>query len=130
MEVSGESPGRLFDRLILPDARAVGGGLPGLPGSCHSELLPPSPSGRTVFAVALLLHALARPGFTETFAVRGVDGVFSFGFYAANSFRLFFLLGLLFVASSPSTLVAGWSGSSGACLPPFPPSFSLESSLL
>ena len=80
MEVSGESPGRLFGRLILPDARAVGAGLPGLPGSCHSELLPPSPSGRTATAVALLLHALARPGFTETFAVGGVDSVFSSGF--------------------------------------------------
>ena len=74
------SPGRLFDQLILPDAKAVGAGLPGLPGSCHSELLPQSSSGRTAFAVALLLHALARPGFTETFAVRGVDCVFSSGF--------------------------------------------------
>ena len=80
MEVSGESPGRLFSRLILPDARAVGAGLPCLPGSCHSELLPPSPSGRTATAVVLLLHALARPGFTETFTVEGVDGVFSSGF--------------------------------------------------
>ena len=80
MEVSDESPGRLFGRLILPDARAVGAGLPGLPGSCHSEILPLSPSGRTATAVALLLHALARPGLTETFAVRGVDDVFSSGF--------------------------------------------------
>ena len=80
MEVSGESPGRLFDRLILSDARAVGAGLPGLPGSCHGELLPPSPSGRTATTVAMLHHALAQPGFTETFAVGGVDGVFSSGF--------------------------------------------------
>ena len=57
MEVSGESLGRLFGRLILPDARVMGSGLPGLPGSCHRELLPPSPSGRTATAVALLLHA-------------------------------------------------------------------------
>ena len=105
MEVSGESPGRLFGRLILPDVRAVGAGLPGLPGSCHSELLPPSPTGRTATTVALLLHALPRPGFSETFTVGrtattvalllhalprpgfsetftvgGVDGVFSSGF--------------------------------------------------
>ena len=53
MEVSFESPGRLFGRLVLPDARAVGAGLPGLPGSCHSELL--------------------------NFAVEGVDGVFGSG---------------------------------------------------
>ena len=69
MGVSGVSPGRLFGRLILPDARAVGTGLPGLPGSCHSELLPPSPSGQPATAVALLLHSLALPGFIETFAV-------------------------------------------------------------
>ena len=57
MEVSGESPGRPFDWLVLPDARAVGAELPGLPGSCHSELLPPSPSGRAASAVALVHHA-------------------------------------------------------------------------
>ena len=80
MEVLGESYSRLFGRLILPDARAVGAGLRGLPGSCHSELLPPSPAGWAATAVALLLHALARPGFTETFAVGGVDVVFGSGF--------------------------------------------------
>ena len=80
MEVSVESSGRLFGRLILPDARAMGAGLPGLPGSCHHELLPPSTSGRAATTVALLLHALARPGFTETFAVGGVDDVFGSGF--------------------------------------------------
>ena len=56
MEVSGESPGRLFGLLVLPDAGAMGAGLPGLPGSCHSELLPPSPSGRAATAVAVSSH--------------------------------------------------------------------------
>ena len=63
MEVSGESSGRLFGRLVLPDARAVRAGFPGLPGACHSELLPPSPSGQTATAVAVILHTLGRPGF-------------------------------------------------------------------
>ena len=63
MEVSGESSGHLFGQLVLPDARAVRAGLPGLPGSCHSELFPPSPSGQTATAVALVLHALGRTGF-------------------------------------------------------------------
>ena len=63
MEVSGESPGHLFGRLVLPDARAMGAGLPGLPGSCHSELLPPSPSERAATVVTLVHHALGRPGF-------------------------------------------------------------------
>ena len=75
-----KSPSRLFGRLILPDARAVGAGLPGLPGSCHSELLPLSPSGRAATAVTLLFQALARPGFTETFTFGGVDCVFGSGF--------------------------------------------------
>ena len=61
--VSGESSGRLFGRLVLPDARAVRARLPGLPGSCHSELLPPSPSGQAATTVALVLHALGQPGF-------------------------------------------------------------------
>ena len=43
--LTGESLGRgraFFDRLILPDSRALGAGLPGLPGSWSLELLPPS----------------------------------------------------------------------------------------
>ena len=56
MEVSGESSGRLFGRLVLADARAVRAGFPGLPGSCHSKLLPPSPSGQTATAVVLILQ--------------------------------------------------------------------------
>ena len=46
--LSGESFGRgraFFDRLILPDSRALGAGLPGLPGSWSLELLPLSRSG-------------------------------------------------------------------------------------
>ena len=54
---------KLLSRLVLPDARAVGAGLPGLPGSCHCELLPPSLSGQAATTVALLLHALGWPGF-------------------------------------------------------------------
>ena len=52
----GESLGRgraFFDRLILPDSRALGTGLPGLPGSWSLELLPPSRSG----CVQLPLHS-------------------------------------------------------------------------
>ena len=65
------SPGRLFGRLVPPDARAVGAGLPGLPGSCHSELLPPSPSWRAATAVALVHHTLGRPGFPRKLRHRG-----------------------------------------------------------
>ena len=71
MEVSGESPGRLFGRLVLPDVRAVGAGLPGLPGSCHSELLPASPLGRAATAVALVHHTLGRPCFPRKLLRRG-----------------------------------------------------------
>ena len=59
------SPGRLFSWLVLLDARAVGAGLHGLPGSYHSELLPPSPSGRGAIAVALVHHTLGRPCFSR-----------------------------------------------------------------
>ena len=71
MEVSGESLGRLFVRLVLPDARAVGAGLPGLPGSCLSELLPPSPSGRAATAVALIHHTLSQPCFPRKLRRQG-----------------------------------------------------------
>ena len=54
------SPGRLFGQLVLPDSRAVGAGLPGLPGSYHSELLPLSPSRRAATTVALVHHTEPR----------------------------------------------------------------------
>ena len=44
----GEPLGRgraFFNRLVLSDSRALGAGLPGLPGSWSLELLPPSRSG-------------------------------------------------------------------------------------
>ena len=63
MEVSGESSSPLFGQLVLRDARAVGAGLPGLPGPCHGELLPPSPSGRAATVVALAHYTLGRPCF-------------------------------------------------------------------
>ena len=77
----GESLGRgraFFDRLILLDSRALGTGLPGLPGSWSLELLPPSRSG----CVQLLLPLLFVTPFAilvfphENFGFEGVDGVF------------------------------------------------------
>ena len=65
------SLGRLFGQLVLPDARAVGAGLPGLPGSCHSELLSPSPSGRAATTVALVHHTLGQPCFPRILRRRG-----------------------------------------------------------
>ena len=71
MEVSGKSLGRLFGRWVLPDARALGAGLPGLPGSCHIELLPPSHSRRAATAVALVHHTLRQSGFLRKLRLRG-----------------------------------------------------------
>ena len=66
-----------FGRWGLPDSRTMGAGLPGLPGSCPIELLPPSRSG----CVQLSLPLLFIPPFTilvflENFGFVGVDGVF------------------------------------------------------
>ena len=81
MEASGESLGRgraFFDRLILPDSRALGAGLPGLPGSWSLELVPPPRSG----CVQLPLPLLFITPFTilvfprKNFGFEGVDGVF------------------------------------------------------
>ena len=53
----GESLGRgcaFFDRLILPDSRALGAGLLGLPGSWSLGLLPPSCPGCVQLTLTLL----------------------------------------------------------------------------
>ena len=68
---SGESLGRLFGRLVLPDSRALGAGLPGLPGSCPVELLPPSCSGRAATAAAPAHHTLCRPCFPRKLGLCG-----------------------------------------------------------
>ena len=77
----GESLGRgrtFFGRWVLPDSRALGAGLPGLPGSWSLELLPPSHSGCVQLPLPLLfitpLASLVFP--SENFGVMGVDGVF------------------------------------------------------
>ena len=77
----GESLSRgrtFFDRLILPDSRAFGAGLPGLPGSGSLELLPPSRSGCVQLPLPLLfITPLAIFVFPrENFGFEGVDGVF------------------------------------------------------
>ena len=77
----GESLGRgcaFFDRLILPDSRALGAGLLGFPGSWSLELLPPSRSGCVQLPLPLLfLTPFAILGFPrENFGFEGVDGVF------------------------------------------------------
>ena len=67
-----------FDRLILPIARALGTGLPGLPGSWSLELLSPSRSGCVQLPLPLLFITpsamLVFP--RENFGFEGVDGVF------------------------------------------------------
>ena len=81
VEAFGESLGRgcaFFDRLVLPDSRASGAGLPGPPGSWSLELLPLSHSG----CVQLLLPLLFITPFTglvfprKNFGFVDVDGVF------------------------------------------------------
>ena len=66
------------DRLILPDSRALGTGLPGLPGSWSLELLPPSRSGCVQLPLPLLFITpfaiLVFP--RENFVYEGVGGVF------------------------------------------------------
>ena len=81
LRLPGESLGRglaFFDRLILPDSRALGAGLPGLPGSCSLELLPPSCSGCMQLMLPLLFITtfaiLVFP--RENFGFEGVGGVF------------------------------------------------------
>ena len=75
----GESLGQaLFNWLILPDSRALGAGLPGLPGSWSLELLPLSRSGCVQLPLPLLFVTpfaiLVFP--RENFGFEGVDGVF------------------------------------------------------
>ena len=81
MEVSGESLGpgcAFFGRLVLPDSRALGAGLPGHPGSWSLELLPPLRSGCVWLSLLLLFVTpfaiLVFPG--KNFGFMGVDGVF------------------------------------------------------
>ena len=68
-----------FDRWFLPVSRALGAGLPGLPGSWSLELLPPSRSGCVQLPLPLLFitpfASLVFP--RENFGFVGVDGVFS-----------------------------------------------------
>ena len=71
MVVSGESLGRLFGQWFFPDSRALGARLPGLPGSCHIELLPPSRSGRAATVVALVHHTLRQPCFPRKLHLLG-----------------------------------------------------------
>ena len=65
----GESLGRgnaFFARLILPDSRALGAGLPGLPGSWSLEPLPPPHSGWVQLLLPLLFHhTLHHPCFSS-----------------------------------------------------------------
>ena len=77
----GESLDRghnFFDRLILPDSRALGAGLPGLLGSWSLELLPPSRSDCMQLPLPLLFITLfAILVFPrENFSFEGVDRVF------------------------------------------------------
>ena len=70
-----------FGRWILPDSRALGAGLPGLPGSCSIELLPPSHSGCVQLPLPLLfITPFASLVFLENFGFVDVDGVFGSGF--------------------------------------------------
>ena len=82
VEASGESfgPGRaFFGWLVLPDSRALGARLPGLPGTWSLELLPPSCSGCVQLSLPLLFVTpfaiLVFP--SKNFGFRGVDCVFS-----------------------------------------------------
>ena len=115
----------------------MGARLPGLPGSCPIELLPPSRSGRAAIAAAPVHHSCSSHPSPALFSWKT-----SASWVLTGCLRLWILSGNhLWVilparypssASSPSTLVASWSGGSGACLPffPFPFPFPFESSSL
>ena len=68
----------LFDQLILPDSRALGAGLPGLPGSGSLELLSLSRSGCVQLPLPFLFitpfASLVFP--CGNFGFKGEDGVF------------------------------------------------------
>ena len=66
-----------FGRWILPVASALGAGLPGLPGACSIELLPPSRSGCVLL---LFISPFACLVFLKNFGFVGVDSVVGSGF--------------------------------------------------
>ena len=117
-----------FNRLILPGSRALGAGLPGIPGSWSLELLLPSRSGCmqlplpllfiTPFAILVFLR--------ENFGFEGVDGVFGSWFWAGDHLWVFLPLRPRLLL----TKLARWSGGSGAWLPLFLFPFPLGSSSL
>ena len=114
-----------FGRWVLPDSRALGAGLPGLPGSCPIKLLPPSLSGCVQLPLPLLfITPFASLVFLKNFGFVGVDGVFGSGFCAGDHLWVVIPARYPSSASSHSNRVASWSGGSGACLPfflfPFP----------
>ena len=120
----GESLGRgrtFFGRWVLPDSRALGAGLPGLPGSWSLELLPPSRLGCMQLPLPLLFitpfTSLVFP--SENFGVVGVDGVFGSWFWAGVPLWVVLPARCRSSASSPSNLVSCWGGGSGAWLPFF-----------
>ena len=117
-----------FGRWVPPDSRALGAGLPGLPGSCPIELLPPSRSGCVQLPLLLLfIIPFASLVFLENFGFVGVDCVFGSGFWAGDHLWVVIPAQYPSSPSSPSNLVASWSGGSGACLPFFLFPFPLES---
>ena len=77
--VRGSLSVAFFGWWILPHSSALGAGLPGLPGACSIELLPPSQSG-CVQLPLLFITPFACLVFLENFGFVGVDGVFGSGF--------------------------------------------------
>ena len=115
-----------FNRLILPDSRALDAGLPGLPGSWSLELLPPSCSGCVRLTLPLL--------FITPFAILLFPRE-NFGFEGVGGVWLLILSGQSPLGLSPAryhssprllTKLARWRGGLGAWLPfsfflfPFP----------
>ena len=126
VEVSGEFLGRLFGRLVLPNSRALGAGLPGFPGSCPIELLPPSRSGRAATAAAPVHLTLRQPCFPRKLRLHGCWRCLRLRILSGEHLWVVLPAWYPSSASSPSPLVASWSSGSGACLQFFPFSFSFR----
>ena len=116
---SVESLGHLIRPVSSPRFKSLGCRLPGLPGSCPIELLPPSRSGRASIAAAPVLHTLRQPCFPWKLRLRGCCRCLRLRILSGNHLWVIFPAQYPSLASSPSTLVASWSGSLGACLQVF-----------
>ena len=116
--------GRLRRPVVPPRGMRLVSGFPGLLGSCFWSFLPRSGSGVAAFAGLLFCSSCACLVSSGTAASRmltvalalGAEWKFAFGRSSSS------VSGLM-----PASLMDGWCGSLGACLPFLPLPFPLES---